>query len=132
MAEPRLQIAGSVLSTRDVGALADFYQRMLGFTRIANESDWVKLRDPDAPTHGLSFHEDVEYVPPIWPSRPGEQLMMLHLDITTDDLAAAVAFAIECGAREAEFQPQEDVRVMLDPDGHPFCLFRGPILGSQK
>jgi hypothetical protein len=23
----------------------------------------------------------------------------------------------------AQIQPQEDVRVMLDPDGHPFCLF---------
>jgi hypothetical protein len=23
----------------------------------------------------------------------------------------------------AEFQPQEDVRVCLDPAGHPFCLY---------
>jgi Glyoxalase-like domain len=23
----------------------------------------------------------------------------------------------------AEFQPQEDVRVYLDPAGHPFCLY---------
>ena len=22
----------------------------------------------------------------------------------------------------ADFQPQDDVRVLLDPDGHPFCL----------
>ena len=28
------------------------------------------------------------------------------------------------GARPAELQPQADVRVMLDPAGHPFCLFR--------
>jgi len=55
---------------------------------------------------------------------------MLHLDIATDDLEAAVAFAIECGATQAEFQPQEDVRVMFDPDGHPFCLFPGPISRS--
>ena len=49
--------------------------------------------------------------------------MMAHLDIATDDLAGAVANAIECGATVAEYQPQDDVRVMLDPDGHPFCLF---------
>ena len=23
----------------------------------------------------------------------------------------------------AEFQPQDDVRVFYDPDGHPFCLY---------
>ena len=27
------------------------------------------------------------------------------------------------GATLAEFQPQDDVRVMLDPAGHPFCLY---------
>jgi hypothetical protein len=25
----------------------------------------------------------------------------------------------------AEFQPQDDVRVYLDPAGHPFCLYVG-------
>jgi hypothetical protein len=24
---------------------------------------------------------------------------------------------------EAEHQPQADIRVMLDPAGHPFCLY---------
>ena len=23
------------------------------------------------------------------------------------------------------FQPQDDVRVLLDPAGHPFCLYKG-------
>ena len=27
------------------------------------------------------------------------------------------------GATEAPYQPQEDVRVYLDPAGHPFCLW---------
>jgi hypothetical protein len=27
------------------------------------------------------------------------------------------------GATLAQVQPQDDVRVLLDPDGHPFCLF---------
>ena len=30
---------------------------------------------------------------------------------------------IELGATLAEFQPQDDVRVLFDVDGHPFCLF---------
>jgi hypothetical protein len=27
------------------------------------------------------------------------------------------------GATQAAYQPQDDVRVLIDPDGHPFCLF---------
>jgi hypothetical protein len=49
--------------------------------------------------------------------------MQLHLDLQVEDLHAATARALELGATEADFQPQDDVRVLLDPDGHPFCLF---------
>ena len=121
---PRLRIAGTVLSTRDARALAGFYERLLGWPRLANERGWVILRE-EPTAHGLSFHEDAEYVPPVWPSEAGEQLMMVHLDIATDDLDAAVSHAIECGASVAPHQPQAAVTVMLDPDGHPFCLFEG-------
>jgi catechol 2,3-dioxygenase-like lactoylglutathione lyase family enzyme len=114
-----------VLSTRDAPALARFYERLLGWPRRADEPGWVIVR-PDGASHGLSFHEDLEYLPPIWPPRPDAQQMMVHLDIATDDLEAAVAHAVACGAEIAEYQPQDDVRVMLDPDGHPFCLFVSP------
>jgi hypothetical protein len=49
--------------------------------------------------------------------------MMMHLDIRVDDLDAAGTHAAEQGAERASYQPQEDVRVYLDPAGHPFCLF---------
>lgn len=119
---PFLKIAGTVLSSRRPRDLAGFYSRLLGWPMRGDEDGWVVVRSDDV-THGLSFHEDVEYVRPEWPSRPGAQQMMVHLDIGTDDLAAAVAWAIECGATVAAHQPQPDVTVMLDPDGHPFCLF---------
>lgn len=117
-----MKIAGTVLSARDARALASFYSRLLGWPMRGGEAGWVVVR-PDDVTHGLSFHEDVEYVAPVWPSTAGSQLMMVHLDIGTDDMESAVAWAIECGARRAAFQPQSDVTVMLDPAGHPFCLF---------
>ncbi len=122
---PWLQIAGTVFSTRDARALAGFYSRLLGWPERGDEDGWVVVR-ADGASHGLSFHEDVEYVPPTWPSRPDAQQMMLHLDIGTDDIEAAVVWALDCGATVAEFQPQDGVRVMLDPDGHPFCLFHSP------
>ena len=63
------------------------------------------------------------YVPPVWPAGPGDRQMLMHLDIEVDDLDAAGAHAVATGATLAEFQPQDDVRVFLDPAGHPFCLF---------
>jgi hypothetical protein len=49
--------------------------------------------------------------------------MMMHLEIRVDNLERAVTQAVALGATVAEFQPQEDVRVCLDPAGHPFCLY---------
>ena len=60
----------------------------------------------------------------MWPSIAGAQQSMEHLDIEVDDLDAAVEWALAVGATLADYQPQDDVRVCLDPAGHPFCLFR--------
>lgn len=120
--EPSFRIAGTVLSTRDAQALASFYERLLGWPRIADEPGWVILR-PSPSAHGLSFHEDGEYVPPTWPSSADRQQMMVHLDIATDDLEAGVARVVELGGSPADHQPQDGVRVVLDPDGHLCCLF---------
>jgi hypothetical protein len=49
--------------------------------------------------------------------------MMMHLDFEVVDLEAAVTHALEVGAELAAYQPQQDVRVLLDPAGHPFCLY---------
>jgi len=40
-----------------------------------------------------------------------------------DGLLVAVHDAVALGAELHEHQPQDDVRVMLDPAGHPFCLY---------
>jgi hypothetical protein len=48
--------------------------------------------------------------------------MMMHLDFEVTDLAAGTARAVSLGAEFPEHQPQENVRVLLDPAGHPFCL----------
>jgi hypothetical protein len=71
----------------------------------------------------LAVQKAEVYEPPVWPAEPGKQGMQLHLDIEVDDLAASVEHAVELGATLAEFQPQDDVRVLLDPAGHPFCLY---------
>ena len=117
-----LRLTAATLSSPDPPALAHFYERLLGWTISVERDDWCVLPNPEGGI-GLSFHIEDVYSPPVWPSRPGEQIMMAHLEIRVDDLEAGCAHARACGATLAEHQPQEDVRVHLDPDGHPFCLY---------
>jgi catechol 2,3-dioxygenase-like lactoylglutathione lyase family enzyme len=123
-ARPMLTLTATVLEAPDARALADFYHRLLGWPIGRDEPDWVTLRPPGGGA-GLSFQTEAAYVAPRWPARPGDPQMQLHLDIEVDDLDEAGAFAAGLGATLAAYQPQEDVRVYLDPVGHPFCLWTG-------
>jgi hypothetical protein len=126
-----MEITGPVLDADDPIRLAEFYSRMLGWPIVEREGPrpgfpepdgWAKIRDPDERMK-IEFQWDADYVAPSWPTVAGEQLMMMHLDVGVEGLDEGVAWAIECGAIVAAHQPQEGVRVMLDPAGHPFCLF---------
>ncbi|GIH08732.1 glyoxalase [Rhizocola hellebori] len=116
-----MRLKGIVLGAPEPRALAGFYQRLLGWELGSDEPEWVTLKAPEGA--GLSFQLEPEHVPPVWPAGPGDQQMQVHLDIAVEDLAEAGARAVAAGATLAEFQPQDDVRVYLDPAGHPFCLF---------
>jgi catechol 2,3-dioxygenase-like lactoylglutathione lyase family enzyme len=106
----------------DAQAMADFYGPMFGWDITYHDGSFILMRDPAGAT-GLSFQARDDYHPPTWPEEPGKQEKMLHLEVRVNDLDAAVAFALACGARLAEYQGRSDLRVMLDPAGHPFCLF---------
>jgi len=119
---PRLKLRTVVLDCSDAHEMADFYSRLLGWEITYREPDWVLMRDPGGGA-GLSFQAEEAYVRPVWPERPDAQQKMLHLDILVDDLEAAVAHAVYAGASLPDFQPRDDLRILLDPAGHPFCLF---------
>lgn len=119
---PQLTLSGIVLDAPDAATLASFYRRLLGWEVEQDEPGWVTLRAPSGGA-GLSFQTEKNYVKPVWPAGPDDQQMMVHLDIRVDDLDVASAHAIRAGAALADYQPQDHVRVHLDPDGHPFCLF---------
>lgn len=118
---------GVVLNSPDPQALAGFYQRLLGWTLYPSDdgSDFISLAPSEEAGYNLAFQREELYERPVWPAEQGKPQMQLHLDLEVDDLDQAVAHAKEAGAELPEFQPQERVRVMLDPDGHPFCLYLG-------
>ena len=123
---PKLTVTGTNIDAPDANALADFYRRLLGWTTRTEEPGWVVIQPPASDQAGggtLNFQTESRYVRPVWPAGPGDQQMMMHLEIKVDDLEASVAHAVAQGATLAGFQPQEDVRVCLDPAGHPFCLY---------
>ena len=113
---------GVVLEAPDARALAQFYSQVLGWPIADNEPGWATIA-PENSVSYMAFSSSPEYVPPVWPPVEERQQMMMHIDVAVDDLDSAVEHAIELGATLAEFQPQATVRVMLDPAGHPFCLY---------
>ncbi len=121
---PRLTLTTVNIGAPDAGALASFYARLLGWEVTAEEPNWVLLQAPDGGVR-LSFQTETAYAPPTWPAGLGDQQMMMHLEIRVDDLETAGAHAAAGGATLAGYQPQDEVRVYLDPAGHPFCLWLG-------
>jgi len=128
-----MRVTSVSIAAPDPRDLAAFYSRLLGIPVTASEGPrpgfppqdgWAQIR-PGAGHGGptLNFEYEAEYAAPVWPSVAGQQQLQTHIDLAVDDLAAAVEWALRSGARIADFQPQDDVRVMLDPIGHPFCLF---------
>lgn len=116
---------GVYLDAPDARALGRFYAELLGWVLEESEDGAeAVMAQPDGVAY-LGFQTSPEYVAPTWPPVDGSQQMMMHLDFEVGDLEAASAHAVELGARVAEYQPQDDVRVHLDPAGHPFCLYVG-------
>ena len=113
---------GVVLDAPDVAVLTRFYSELRGWPVWKQDAEGSALDLGEGVAY-LAIQLNPDYVRPVWPAPPGSQQMMLHLDFEVTDLEAEVARAVALGAELPEHQPQDDVRVLLDPAGHPFCLY---------
>jgi catechol 2,3-dioxygenase-like lactoylglutathione lyase family enzyme len=114
---------GTAIEAPDPSALARFYSDLLDWPVVHEEPGTAVLAAPGGSSF-VVFQQADGYRAPVWPPVEGEQRPMMHLDVQVGDLDAAAADAVALGATVAGTQPQEDVRVLLDPAGHPFCLVR--------
>ena len=114
---------GAAIEAPDPGRLARFYADLLGWPIGHEEADTAIVAVPGGSTF-LVFQRADGYVAPVWPPADGRQRAMTHFDFQVGDLDAAVEDAIALGARLADHQPQDHVRVLFDPAGHPLCLCR--------
>ena len=103
--------------------LARFYSDLLGWPIGHEEPGTAILAAPEGSIY-VVFQQATDYQAPVWPPVDGQQRPMMHFDFQVGDLDSAVAEAVALGATVATHQPQENVRVLLDPAGHPFCLCR--------
>jgi catechol 2,3-dioxygenase-like lactoylglutathione lyase family enzyme len=124
-----IQFGNVMIDCSDEVRLCSFYEHLLGWKRstlfgrpaLTSKSGLIFL-----------FHEEDDYVPPVWPEEPGQQQKQIHFDFQVPDVTLAVAEAISLGARRAEDQfgdETEEFVTMFDPDGHPFCLCAGSNQG---
>ena len=112
---------GTAIEAPDPAALARFYADLLGWPIGHEEPGTTVLAAPEGSVY-VVFQQATDYRRPVWPPVAGEQRPMMHVDVQVGDLDTAVEDAVALGATPAGPQPLENVRVLLDPAGHPFCL----------
>jgi hypothetical protein len=109
---------GTAIEAPDPGALARFYSELLGWP-IGHEEPGTSILAAPPGSIYIVFQQATSYQAPVWPPADGEQRPMMHFDFQVGNLDSAVAEAVALGATVAAHQPQENVRVLLDPAGHP-------------
>jgi catechol 2,3-dioxygenase-like lactoylglutathione lyase family enzyme len=128
-----VQLKTVSIDCSDADEQAAFYSRLLGWTidrrgdvdAVSGRSGWVTLPNPGGGI-GLAFGRAEWYEPPTWP----------QAKVVDEDDAFRGRRARPCRSRRAGLgrggfsrtspaRPGPDqVRVMLDPAGHPFCLYQ--------
>jgi hypothetical protein len=103
---------GITLEAPDPHALLVFWSAILD-KPIWNETETGGSLDLLEGVASLGVQKADVYEPPVWPPEPGRPGMQVHLEVEVTELGASLA----------DHQPQDDVRVLLDPAGHPFCLY---------
>ena len=127
-----------VLDTTNARRSAEFWRQLLGLVyrpghepppagqRDPEGEDWLNLRTPDGRSC-LAFQQVDELQQATWPDSAVPQ--QLHLDLSVrsvaelDDVHSRV---LELGGTlrlDRSDDPEEPLRVYVDPDGHPFCVF---------
>ncbi|MGB7237374.1 MAG: VOC family protein [Rhodococcus sp. (in: high G+C Gram-positive bacteria)] len=95
---PSMRISGPTIDSGDPIALAEFYERLMGWPIVRQEGPrpgnppadgWAMLRSPDG-SMKIEVQWEQHHRAPTWPSKSGEPTMMMHLDIGVADLDVGV------------------------------------------
>ena len=124
MTTPVTELLAFTIDSADAAKLAHFYADLTG-GEVTGEYPQYGYAAASILGSTFNFQTVADYARPEWPGQAHPQ--QFHLDFRVPDLEAATEHAQGLGATVAETQPAAEMggawRVMLDPAGHPFCLY---------
>jgi len=110
------------IDSSDPARLARFYAEAFGWEVTYSDADYGMVEGDGL---RIGFGRIEGFRPAQWPDESATK--RFHLDLRVDDLDDATERLCALGASRPEFQPGADRwRVLLDPDGQPFCLSPRP------
>jgi catechol 2,3-dioxygenase-like lactoylglutathione lyase family enzyme len=110
------------IDSADPAKLARFYAAALGWEVTYSDENYGMVEGDGVK---IGFGRIEGFRPAQWPDEEGAK--RFHLDLQVDDLDEAAKHLCAIGASQPDFQPGADRwRVLLDPDGQPFCLSPRP------
>jgi len=98
---------GIVIDANNLELLARFWSGLLGLEVTRRENDWISLGP----------HLALQLVPEQKTAKN-----RIHLDLVSDDFAAAIERAKELGATPVEEMREDLWQVWRDPEGNEFCI----------
>ena len=110
------------IDSADPARLARFYAAALGWEVTYSDHSYGMIEGNGIK---IGFGKVERFRPAQWPDEAG--VKRFHLDLQVDDLDEATESLCAIGATQPDFQPGAGRwRVLLDPDGQPFCLSPRP------
>jgi len=113
------RLLGATIDCRDPARLASFWSALLDVPvsgEYGDEAGWATVGSRHDARPRLTFQRVPE---------PKSGKVRIHLDVQTDDIAAAAKQVEGLGGRWSGERHDYDegvVMVMQDPEGHEFCL----------
>lgn len=118
------KLGNIILDAKDPQKLMKFYCDLLGWEMTYESETFCALAAPGGGT-GIGAQLVETFKAPVWPPVEGGADQGAHCDFEVTNLEASIALATRLGAHKADDQFIENLAVMIDPEGHPFCLYQG-------
>lgn len=115
-----MRIGSIVIRCKKFDEMMAFWQEALHYVpKAPAKGGWVILGDPEGRGPNISLDKDPEekHIGSNWRPR-------LHLDLYSDNRDAEVERLLRIGAKShrQKYVPDDDFRVLQDPDGNLFCV----------
>jgi hypothetical protein len=117
---PHLRVGSIVTDCVEFHKMMAFWQGALHYApKHPPEHGWVILRDPNGRGPNISLNQ-------VRKRTPGRN--NLHLDLYSNERESEVERLLKIGAKRhrQSYDPDDDFRVLEDPDGNLFCVVQLP------